>query len=104
MKWRPLVLVLSFILVPFLASADYLEVRKDATVYKEPNRKSQEVARLELKDRDAPYLVRLLQDDKLNGYYKIRVPGKSAEGWVYKTLVRRYNGQHPKYQPYKRSL
>lgn len=104
MRWKPLVLVLSFALVPFLASADYLEVRRGAAIYKEPSRRSAEVTRIELKDRDGPYLVRLLQDSKVNGYYKIRLPGKPAEGWIYKTFVRRYSGQHPRYQTYKRSL
>lgn len=104
MRWRQVVLALWLVFVPVFALADSLEVRRDANVYKEPNSKSERVARIELKDRKGPYLVRLVDDSKVNGYYKIRLPGKTTEGWIYKASVRRYKGEHPQYVPYKRTL
>lgn len=101
-KWVLITICLAFI--PHVSAADYLEVRRNANVYKEPDRKSEIITLIELSEHNSPYMVRLLEDTKVNGYYKIHVPGKSVEGWVYKTLVRRYRGQHPKYQLYKRTL
>ncbi len=98
--------ILAFFLtfIPLLAFADYLEVRRNANVYKEPNRRSEIVTSIKPEDREGPYVVRLVGDRKLNGYYKIRLPGQKTEGWIYKTLVRRFRGRHPRHEPYKRSL
>lgn len=104
LAWTGLFLVIYLLCSPHLVSADYLEVRRNANVYKEPNRRSEQLTRLEVTDRQGPLLVPLLQDSKVNGYYQIRVPGRTDKGWIYKTLVRRYSGQHPAYRPYKRSL
>lgn len=102
-RW-PLLLAFALIWLPLSAWADSLEVRRTANVYREPSRFSERVSRIEVTDREGPSVVRLLQAEKVNGYYKIRVPGTGAEGWIYKSFVRRFQGPHPAYQPYKRSL
>ncbi len=104
MRWRAIFLAFSLVFVPLLASADYLEVRRKANVYKKPNRRSDIIGKINPKDRQGPYMVRLVKQGKVNGYYKIRVSGKKADGWIYKTLVRRHEGRHPSFQRYKRSL
>ena len=92
------------LLLPVLAWADQLEVRKNANIYEEPNRKSEVVKKVVLTDEKSPYLLKLAEEEKTNGYYHVRVPGNTKTGWIYKTYVRRYKGQHPEYQPYKRTM
>jgi 5-methylcytosine-specific restriction endonuclease McrA len=101
---RGFLIILAFILLPVAVFADQLEIRRSANVYAESNRDSAVVTRLDPSDRDGPYLVRLLDSEKVNGYYHIRVPGTVKDGWIYKTYVRRYDHPHPEYRPYSRSL
>ena len=103
-KKRFFALVVFLLLLPVLAWADKLEVRRPANVYAEPNRQSEVLARLDPSEKEGPYLINLLDSEKVNGYYHVRVPWKVKEGWVYKTYVRRYQGQHPSYQAYKRTM
>jgi len=84
------------------ALADYVEIRSDATLYEQPSRLSDLVTRLQLADLDKPFAF-LLDEQSQHGYYRIRVPGTSDEGWVYKTYIRRRTGLLP-YPPYKREL
>lgn len=93
------------LLVPVVAGAlDYLEIRRQAPVYQEPSTRSQKLATLDPDEREGPYLVRLASEEKQKGYYHVRLPGRTDTGWVYKTYVRRYRGEHPSYVPYKRTL
>jgi hypothetical protein len=85
-------------------AADIIEVRRDADVYVEPNRRSERITRITLTDRTGPYTVPLAQAASENGYYKIRLPGEPIEGWVYKTFIRRFRDQHPSFRAYDRSL
>lgn len=85
-------------------AADYLEVRREAAVYKEPSRKSERLADIDPAERAGPYLLKLAADTKVNGYYQVRLAGSNERGWIYQSYVRRYKGQHPSYVAYKRTL
>lgn len=84
--------------------ADLLEVRRDADVYREPDRNSIRVTRISLTGREGPYTLPLVDEVKANGYYRVRLPGEPIEGWIYKTFVRRYRQHHPDYKEYNRKL
>lgn len=98
----------SVVLVAILttcARADIIEIRVPAYLYKEPDRHSERIYAVSMKDHAGPFVVTLLEDEKINGYYHVRIPGKhSASGWVYKSYVRRFRHGHPDYVPYIRSL
>ena len=106
MRWKGFVFTLCLSLIPVFASADYLEVRRSAWVYEEPSRHSEKLHHIVLDAANRPYLLRLAQDTRENGYYKVRLRGQTQTGWIYKSLVRRYTGpsDHPRYVSYKRSL
>lgn len=84
--------------------ASGLEVKKNANIYQEPNRHSEKVLHIDLKQSEIPYWLVLLSSVKENGYYHVRTRNGGHEGWIYKSLVRPYVGQHPAYVPYSRSL
>src|SRR5690606_14401209 len=92
-RMRGLRALLLTLLVAFTASvahADYLEVRRSATIKAQP-------------DGDAAILLRpdvgsflaLLEGAQTNGYYRVRVPGQTGSGWIYRALVRRHPGELP---------
>lgn len=101
-------LVLPFLLatffLPAFVSADQLEVRRSSDVYAKPSRSADALTKLDPGDSDGPLLIRLLDDEKVNGYYHVRIPGKTKDGWIYKTNVRRYDRPHPSYIAYDRKL
>jgi hypothetical protein len=84
-------------------AADLIEARRDTFLYEKPNKTSSKVFAINLEDQ-SPYLLRLAADKTSNGYYFVAVPGNSVKGWIYKSYIRRYKQQHPKYRPYSRSL
>ncbi len=84
-------------------AADYIEVRRETAVYKEPSKKSEKLATVDPAER-SPYLLKLASDTKTKGYYQVNLPGANAKGWIYQSYVRRFKGQHPGYVAYKRTL
>jgi len=73
------------------AYADYLEVRRSADIYIEPNRNS------DIIEKTAPgTYLNLIEDLKTNGYYHVRAVSLGQPGWIYKTYVRRHSGDIPK--------
>ncbi|MHC4619119.1 MAG: DNA/RNA non-specific endonuclease [Planctomycetota bacterium] len=73
------------------AGADYLEVRRRASVKAEPDRHSETIERVER----ATYLELLDEGEQQDGYYHVQVPDTGEDGWIYRTFVRRYYGQMP---------
>jgi hypothetical protein len=73
-------------------AADYLEVRRDATIYKEPNKKTDILAEVTPGEPDKPILLELVTTEKSHGYYSVFVPETRKQGWIYKTYVRRHPG------------
>lgn len=99
------VLAAALILVTAQApGADYVEVRRDATVYAEPNKRSPKIAELSPAEQAGPLVLELVSTTRRNGYYQVRLTNQPAQGWIYKTYVRRPPGLEPKYVPYRRSL
>ncbi len=73
------------------ASSQYLEVRRPATV---KNGHASNAGIIEhVGDGD---LLRLLDNGlQQSGYYKVRAKSVAQDGWIYRTLVRRHEGQMP---------
>ncbi|MCP4591586.1 MAG: MBL fold metallo-hydrolase [bacterium] len=70
-----------------VARADYVEVRRPATVKAAPHRDALVLRRVSRGDLLA--LAASIQD---NGYYAVTLPEGGGTGWVYRTLVRRHPG------------
>ena len=98
--WLALYLTLVFSVV----SAAGIEVKKNANIYKEPSRHSEKLLHIDIDEVESPYWLILLSTDRVSGYYHVRTRSGDQHGWIYKSLVRPYQGQHPDYIPYKRSL
>jgi endonuclease G len=70
---------------------DYLEVRRPARMKTEPDRQGA------LVEQVAPgtHLVLLDEGRQRNGYYHAATGPGAPSGWVYRTMVRRYQGEAP---------
>jgi len=85
------IIFLLILLLFNFASAQYLEVRRSATVKEQPEGDSRIIERVQTGD----YLELLNDGQQENGYYKVMAKSVSIEGWIYRTLVRRYEGGIP---------
>jgi endonuclease G len=74
---------------------DYLEVSRSATLKAEPNREARIIERIE----PGTYLQLLDEGRQVNGYYHAQTVSDSQSGWIYRTLVRRYQGDIPEAEP-----
>lgn len=71
--------------------AQYLKVSRSATVKEQPQRKATIIERVKKGD----YLILLEDGNQVNGYYKVEANSVNKDGWIYRTLVRRYDGSIP---------
>ncbi len=71
--------------------AQYLEVRRPATIKDQPRRNGTIIEKL----NSGHYLLLLDNGVQKNGYYKTKVSSTNKIGWIYRTLVRRYDGILP---------
>jgi endonuclease G len=80
------------------AQADYVEVRRAAKIYAEPDTSSAELASPAVGTNLA-----LVTPGQTNGYYHVRVPagstGDGSEGYIYRTRVRGFPGDPPDAAP-----
>lgn len=87
-------LLLGFVTVA--ARADYVEVRRPATIKQDPQRD----AHIHVHAAIGSHLVLLNDGEQTAGYYRVAIPsnlGASArDGWIYRTLVRRFPGNPPR--------
>ncbi len=84
--------------------AQILEVKKDAVIYEEPDRRSRPLQNIGLTDDIGIYTVRLMEPKTTKGYYKIKLRGREKTGWLYKSSVRRIESdQHPNKVAYQRT-
>jgi hypothetical protein len=104
MRSAQVLLTLLFLAVSAGEAADYLEVRREATIYEEPSKKSSVLAVVIPGQTAKPLLLELVAVDKSHGYYPVHVPDTRKKGWIYKTYVRRHPGPDPHYTVYRRSL
>lgn len=77
-----------FLLLAFVAQADYLKVSRSATIKQEPNGDSEII----LNVSDGQLLDLLDEGLQQSGYYHVTLPNGEGDGWIYRTLVRRYQG------------
>lgn len=76
--------------------ADYLVVKRAATIRANPSASAEVVARAEL----GTYLSLTAENTQKSGYYQILDPETGERGWIYRTLVRRFPGElHTIYDP-----
>lgn len=88
---RDMWLCLSFlVLLPSALHADYLEVRRPATIKERPEGQAAIIQRVQ----PGTYLI-LLEGDQTNGYYQVQRPSTDQPGWIFRTLVRRHSGEPP---------
>lgn len=85
---RKIIILTLLVLIPVLASADYLEIKRSAKLKSEPRADSETIA-----DIIPPKRVRIIGSGQENGYYHVEVPDSGQTGWVYRTLGRRYAGE-----------
>ncbi|MCH8905371.1 MAG: endonuclease [Bacteroidetes bacterium] len=87
--------ILLLCVLHFTASADYLVVSRKATIKEAPEKKGKVFERVSKGD-----IVVLLDDGvQQNGYYHVTAPKADRAGWMYRTLVRRYEGEIPGFEP-----
>src|SRR5262245_55160256 len=82
------ILVLFAIVVPCSAFGDYLITSRSGNIKKEPKEEAVVILHVEKGER----LVLLDDGAQKNKYYKVQLPGGHGEGWIYRTLVKRYAG------------
>lgn len=88
MGTKVLCIITAIILSVGIVKADYLVVSRSATIKELP--KGNAVIKHRVKQGE--YLI-LLKEQQQNGYFYIKVPETNIEGWIYRTLVRRYEGE-----------
>jgi hypothetical protein len=79
--------VLVSLLGPKFVNADYLEVRRSATLKSDPEGAANVLAHF-----DSGQFLNLLEDEQTGGYYHAESVSGGPAGWIYRTLVRRYPG------------
>lgn len=77
----------ALLLLSVIARADYLELKRSASLKAEPLGTGEIVTSLQ-----PPATLILVENSQQNGYYHVRVPDSGQEGWVYRTMGRRYPG------------
>jgi hypothetical protein len=82
--------VLTTILFSVIARADYVEVRRAANVRVDPNGDADTALRAELGTN-----LHLVESETQNGYYHVEDPQTGTQGWIYRSLVRRFPGNIP---------
>lgn len=87
---QPLKLASLLIILVSAAWADYVQVSKSAQVHAEPNSSSESVF-----SANTGMNLHLVQTETTNGYYNIQDPKSGGQGWIYRSLVRRFQGDIP---------
>jgi len=90
MRTRILWMMFAGLVVCASARADYLEVRHPAHVRSEPRSNSESLFQPPI----GSFLI-LASDQQTNGYYRVEIPGTTEQGFIYRTLVRRFAGNPP---------
>jgi endonuclease I len=81
-----------FLLVYFSSTtAQYLVVSRSATIKGQPEKTATIIEKVQSGD----YLKLLADGQQTNGYYLVKAKSSNQTGWIYRTLVRRYEGSIP---------
>jgi endonuclease I len=88
---RPCLVLWVLVLAAGQSAAQYLEVRRSASI-KEEHNAAAAIIEMVGKGTNLQLLDNGLQED---GYYKVRATSVDRTGWIYRTLVRRHEGTIP---------
>jgi hypothetical protein len=80
-------MILVLLFCAALAYADYVEVRKSASIHTDPSSKSAVAFRA-----DVGTNLHLVEADTQNGYYHVEDLTTGDQGWLYRSFVRRFPG------------
>ena len=80
-------LIFILLTISFTASADFLIVQRNGNMRAEASTESEILERIHTGDT-----LILLEPDQINSYYHVRGRRSGQEGWVYRTLVRKVEG------------
>lgn len=94
MKTSITIAFLGLWILPLSLNADYLQVSRSATLKESPFGQALVLDRVE----EGDYLI-LLEDQQQNGYFFAKNPETNISGWIYRTLVRRFEGEIPVFPP-----
>lgn len=86
---KQLILVLLIFCFQF-GYADYIKVSRNANIYSEATKSSELIKKANIGE-----LYELVSLNQVNGYFNIRISNSNNTGWIYRTLVRRYEGILP---------
>jgi hypothetical protein len=86
------------------AFADYIEIRRTATIYAEPSRTSDVIDTVG-PTAENPLVILYLDEGqpRERGYLRVYVPSAGEYGFVYKTAGRVFRDHKGKYKPYERT-
>lgn len=87
---RLICFILAALVLTSTAAADYLIVSRSATVKAEPDGDALVLERV----GEGTHLDIVDDGQQVNGYYLVRAP-QGLQGWIYRTLARRYEGAMP---------
>jgi endonuclease I len=94
-KYSTILCLIIFLSSSYLSYSQYLVVSKEATIKEQPKVGSVIIEKVVRGDT-----LPLLQDgQQTNGYYHVKCVSCSQTGWIYRTLVRRYEEALPGCQP-----
>lgn len=79
-----------FLLLTVPALADFVEVRRSVSVRATPETGADTVFKAEVGAN-----LHLLESDTTNGFYHVQDTQSGAEGWIYRSFVRRFPGDVP---------
>lgn len=88
---KRLVILSLLLFITSFIYCQYLEVSRSATIKEQPISDDIILERVSIGD----YLSLLDNGQQTNGYYKVKCKKTDQEGWIYRTLVRRYDGVIP---------
>ena len=93
---RIMCLALLGLCLPIAASADYVEIRRNAYVYAQAARTSPPLDHIDLETVTGPVYLEIADPLTVeNGYIRVRRSDGLGQGWIYKSLVRAYAGVLP---------
>ncbi len=94
MRRAKLIVLFGTLLIALPTNANYVEVQRNAYIYAESNRFSQELDHINVDVE--PNVTFILESTTLeNGYYQVRLRTGPGFGWVYKSRVRQFPGLPP---------
>lgn len=84
--------------------AEYLEVRRTASIYEHPSKESERLTTVAPAAEDGVTILHVVRGQAIeHGFIKIRLPEGPGYGYVYKTAGRIYADNKGRFKPYNRN-